>query len=218
MNEEDVLEAYQDRKEVIEERLEEFEELSNASEERKLQELAFVIFSSQTEARKAWSASKEIYRDGLLLKGDGGKIEKLLESHEVSYSEEKAGYIREVREKLMQPTLENPSRELKLSSVLEGKDLEDSRKWMVESLPGVGMKSASHFLRNTGTDRVAILSGHVVSLLYELGETGETEPPAGRQEYLEMERCFLNLSDRLELEPSALDLVLWSMRTGEVFR
>jgi len=39
-----------------------------------------------------------------------------------------------------------------------------------------------------------------------------------RKRYLEIEKKFLEYAHRLGISPDALDLVMWSLKTGEVFK
>ena len=80
-------------------------------------------------------------------------------------------------------------------------------------------KGSSHFLRNIGYgDDFAIISSHIINVLHELGLLETLDPPSGKKEYLEIERKFQDLARTLEIDVKELDLVLWSMRTGKVFK
>jgi N-glycosylase/DNA lyase len=114
MKAEKVKENYRDRKEEIEKRLSEFDELRDENDYRLFMELVFVILTSQTEAQKAWKATEELDDKNLLIEGNKEQIAKVLERNGVQYEKSKADYIIENREQLSQPTLSNPTNELKL--------------------------------------------------------------------------------------------------------
>lgn len=215
-------EIEQHREEVsgdVESRLESFRNLRDAPDYRWFMELCFVICSSQSSGNDAWKAVEELDSRNLLMEGSQGEIEKVLASHDVSYEKDKSSYIVENREELSQPTLSNPTRELRLRERLDLEHPEKARVWLAVNLKGVGMKGASHFLRNVGYgSEFGILSGHILSTLAGLGYLQQASPPENRDEYLEKEERLRELADDLDLELGALDLVLWSFRTGEVFK
>lgn len=218
MNREKVKNHYRDNKEEIESRLKEFRGLREASDERLFQELSFVIFSSQSSAKNSWNAAQRLGEKGLLEK-DRETIAQVLRQEEIQYEERKADYIMSNRKKLSQPSFNDPSTDLKLRQQIRPKNLEKSRKWLAENIKGLSWKGASHFLRNTGYGKdFAILSSHTVSVLFDLEVIRASEPPKKAEEYLEMEGKVQEFSREIDIDIQALDLVLWSMRTGEVFK
>jgi len=218
MNREKVRNHYRDNREEIESRLREFRGLREASDERLFQEISFVIFSSQSSAENSWSAAQRLGEKGLLEK-DKENISRVLRQEEIQYEERKADYIISNREKLSQPTFNDPSTDLKLRQQIRPENLEKSRKWFAENIKGLSWKGASHFLRNTGYGKdFAILSSHTVSVLFDLEVIKASEPPKNAEEYLEMEEKVREFSEEISIDIQALDLVLWSMRTGEVFK
>ena len=218
MNREKVKNHYRDNREEIESRLEEFRGLREASNKRLFQELSFVIFSSQSSAENSWNATQRLGEKGLLEKNKEN-IAQVLRQEEIQYEERKADYIISNREKLSQPTFNDPSTDLKLKQQIRPENLEKSRKWFAENIKGLSCKGASHFLRNTGYGKdFAILSSHTVSVLFDLEVIKASEPPKNAEEYLEMEEKVQEFSEEIDIDIQALDLVLWSMRTGEVFK
>ncbi len=219
MNLEELRSEYEERKDEIDSRLQEFRELRNADDERLFKELVFVLLTSRTQAKKAWDAVEELDGRALLLNGDRDEISGILRKHEVQYEENKAGYIVENRKMLSQPTLTEPGAGLKLRSKLDADDLEKTREWLVENVKGIGWKGASHFLRNIGYgDRFAIVSGHIAKKLHQLDLIESSKPPESKDEYLETEQKMRRLSDETGIPAQELDLLLWSMETGEVFK
>lgn len=219
MKKDDILENYRNRENEIRSRLRSFNQLRDVSEERKFEELVFVILSSQTEAEKAWKACEYLNSNNILLKGNKQQIGKILEDFDVSYPASKADHILSNREKLSQPTLENPKKELKITQKINEEDLESTREWFVENIEGISWKGASHFLRNIGYGNgFAIISSHISSLMYELDLAETANPPQNRKEYLEKEEILKDFSDDIGMDNKVLDLVLWSMKTDEVFK
>lgn len=219
MTPEELQEEYREKRDVIEARLKEFESVRSSSDYRWFMELVFVILTSQTSAKKSWDAVEELDRRDLLMTGLKDEIAQILRDHDVQYEERKAEYIVENRELLSQPTLSNPTDELKLKEKVDTDNLEASREWLAENLKGVGMKAASHFLRNVGHgDSFAIVSGHIMKELKKLGVTENAEPPSSQEGYLEVEQKVRELSRETDIGVKELDLLLWSLETGEVFK
>ncbi|MFB6114885.1 MAG: N-glycosylase/DNA lyase, partial [Candidatus Nanohalobium sp.] len=201
------------------ERIKDFRELQDADEERIFQELVFVILTSQTGAEKAWEAAEQLEKEGLLLRGEKSEIEEVLADNGVQYEKDKAKYIVENRKSLSQPTLNKPEKGLKLKSQIEGKEPEKAREWLVKSVKGLSWKGSSHFLRNIGYGKdFAIISGHIVRKMHQLGLIDEPELPENKEEYLKYEDILRRFSDEIDIPLEELDLVLWSMETGEVFK
>lgn len=217
MDRKQIIRHYQENRNEIEQRLEEFESVGEENDYRLFMELAFVILTSQSSAKKSWAAVEELDNRNLLSEGGREEIAEVIAFHEIQYEERKADYIVSNREMLSQPTLQNPTKELKLRDRVDG-DPEKTRKWMVENLKGVGWKGASHFLRNVGIGEFAIISNYILKSLYSLEIVEDVEPPKNEEEYLNLEEKLEDLSAELEIPLDALDLVLWSMETGEIFK
>jgi thermostable 8-oxoguanine DNA glycosylase len=52
----------------------------------------------------------------------------------------------------------------------------------------------------------------------ELKIIDDPKPPNTRSRYLTIEEKLKNLSNRLEIDFDELDLVLWSLKTGEILK
>ncbi len=96
----------------------------------------------------------------------------------------------------------------------------ERRDWLAreKGIKGLGYKEASHFLRNVGFRGYAILDKHVLNCLAELGVIAEPKPPSNRTRYLETEERLRELSDKAGIDFDEMDLVLWSMKTGEILK
>jgi N-glycosylase/DNA lyase len=219
MNQQEVVEHYRENRKEIERRLDEFESLRDASSERWFKELAFVILTSQSGARNSWRAVEELESNSLLLEGSEDEIAEVLERNEIQYEMDKASYILENRNQLSQPTLDDPSGKIKLKDRVDPDRPEKSREWLVDNLSGIGWKGASHFLRNVGYGNgFAIISSRISSKMYELDLVESPENPSSREEYLSAEQKLKEFSKSSGIDIQALDLVLWSMETGEIFK
>ncbi len=215
---EKIRQAYGEHKGEIESRIESFRDLREAPEHRLFQELVFVVLTSQSRARDCWSAAVKLEADDLLLDGSEQEISEVLFRNDVSYEERKAGQVVQVRRRLRQPTLTNPEPELRLGDRIEG-DPEKVRRDLVGSLPGVGMKAGSHFLRNVGRGmNLAVLSGYICTALSRMDYLDSPDRPADTDEYLEKERVFRTAAQDMGLDIQELDLAVWCAETGEVFK
>jgi N-glycosylase/DNA lyase len=96
----------------------------------------------------------------------------------------------------------------------------DRRDWLAQErrVKGLGYKESSHFLRNIGLGGYAILDKHVMSCLTDLKVVDTPKPPANRTRYLETEERLKFFARDIGIDFDELDLVLWSMKTGEVLK
>lgn len=88
---------------------------------------------------------------------------------------------------------------------------------LVKSIKGIGMKEASHFLRNIGFDDFAIIDFHIVDLLVN-NNLIEKPKTLTRKKYLEIEGVLRQLANKVNLPLGELDLYLWYAETGKVLK
>ena len=99
-----------------------------------------------------------------------------------------------------------------LSKLLKASKSErEVRDSLAISIPGLGLKEASHFLRNIRySDRLAIIDSHVVSFLEELEDVPQTNTGTiTRKSYLELESRLQKICDRNGLNVSVFDMAIW---------
>jgi N-glycosylase/DNA lyase len=96
----------------------------------------------------------------------------------------------------------------------------DRRDWLVKEkgIKGLCYKEASHFLRNIGFRGYAILDKHVLNCLFELKIIEEPKPPSTRSKYLTVEEKLRQFASAIDIDFDEMDLVLWSIKTGEVLK
>jgi N-glycosylase/DNA lyase len=117
---------------------------------------------------------------------------------------------------LLQMKKEYPMIAEKLSTDIPAVEL---REWLVTHVKGIGYKEATHFLRNIGkNDGLAILDRHILRTLKSMGQIHFLPESIGKRRYLEMEKLFMKLSSDIGIELDELDLVVWSMSTGEILK
>jgi thermostable 8-oxoguanine DNA glycosylase len=54
--------------------------------------------------------------------------------------------------------------------------------------------------------------------LAEVGVVDSARPPSTRKQYLDVEEKFLRFAKDVRINCDELDLVLWSMKTGEILK
>jgi N-glycosylase/DNA lyase len=94
----------------------------------------------------------------------------------------------------------------------------EAREFLVKNIKGLGYKEASHYLRNTGYRNLCIIDRHVINLMHELKVFPDIKVPSTPKRYLEMEQQIKDYAKKHNYDVDELDLVLWSIKTGFVFR
>ncbi|MEN3026533.1 MAG: hypothetical protein ABDH31_02345 [Chlorobiota bacterium] len=200
--------AYAERAHLIEQRLEEFAAVGQQPEAT-FYELCYCLCTPLTKASHAIAAIEKLrrcdfYRYPLPLED----IEGLLRdpSHYIRFHRTKA--CRLLLAHRLFPKLWELRHTPQPATVL--------RRQLVAEVPGFGMKEASHFLRNTGERHLAVLDRHVVRWMRRLGYTVRLSGSV--KGYEQAEGLFCRIAFELGFLPAALDLLWWSLETGEVLR
>jgi len=205
--------AHRERRAEIQSRISEFEAVwQTGTDERLWEEMVFCFFTGGCSARMG-IRSVEAVRP-ILLTGDHAELASALSGRH-RYPNARAGYIVASRDFLQEHC------ELRLRRKLQsfGDNLE-RRDWLVKErrIKGLGYKEASHFLRNIGLKGYAILDKHILRSLAELEIIDDPKPPSTRAKYLATEEKLKELARRTKIDFDELDLVLWSMKTGEILK
>ena len=103
-----------------------------------------------------------------------------------------------------------------LPEIVRSSDLAGSREYLVENVPGIGYKEASHFLRNVGIFKFAILDKHIQSILSEMLNIRIGSMTSKR--YIEIEEKMIEISEKYSMEPGIFDLYLWKIATGSIIK
>lgn len=205
--------AHAGRREEIRKRISEFEDVWRAgTDERLWEEMVFCFFTGGCSARMGMR-SVEAVRP-LLLTGDRAELASALVGRH-RYPNARAGYIVASRDFLREHC------GLRLREKLLSFDDDSGRRdWLVKEkrIKGLGYKEASHYLRNIGLKGYAILDKHILRSLTELGIIDDPTPPSTRAKYLATEEKLKKLAKITGIDFDELDLVLWSMKTGEILK
>ncbi len=197
-----LLKSYESRKSSIKQRLKEFKQPKN--DEEIFAELCFCLLTPQSKAKLCWRAIEKLKEKGLLLNGSADDVKKWLAG--VRFPNNKAEYI------------VNARNHFPLS--LKGKKTHgEMREWLVKNVKGIGMKEASHFLRNIGYgDDIAILDRHILKNLKKFNVINEIPASLTIKKYLEIEERMKGFAKKTGIPFNELDLLFWSEETGEIFK
>jgi N-glycosylase/DNA lyase len=203
------------RKKEIQARLREFETVwQEGSDERLWEELVYCIFTAGASARmglKSIDAVRPLLKDG----GREEMTRALTQAGAHRFPVARPSYIVVARNYLSEQCPRGLYERLQnFSNALERRD------WLAQDkqIKGLGYKEASHFLRNIGLKGHAILDKHVLRCLADLKVIENPTPPTTRARYLATEEKLRAVSRDMKINFDELDLVLWSMKTGEVLK
>jgi len=206
---------YAKRKKEIRARLREFQGVwGTASDERLWEEMVYCIFTAGASA-KMGLRSVEALRP-LLKSGARQEMTRaLVAAGAHRFPNARPEYVVVTRDYLQQ------SFSMRLRDRLSGfEDPFERRDWLAKDprVKGLGYKEASHFLRNIGFKGYGILDKHIVRCLFELCVVDSPKPPTTRGRYLETESRMRSFAAQAKFDFDELDLLLWSMKTGEVLK
>ncbi len=197
----------------IRKRLAEFHDIGQRGSDARLwEELVFCIFTAGASARMGLRSIEAVRP--LLAAGVHEELAGTLAGVH-RYPNARSGYIVVTREYL------NQECGMRLRERLESfTDPLARRDWLARErrIKGLGYKEASHFLRNVGYRGYAILDKHILRSLAELGVIDSPQPPPTRAKYLAVEERLRGFAQDLHINFDELDLVLWSMKTGEILK
>jgi len=204
--------SYTLKKDLIKQRMQEFEEVYKLGDEVIFTELCFCIFTAGASARmglKCIDAIKDI-----ILTGTAQEIEARIEKKHL-YPKARAEYLVHTRDYLKREwNLQIKKLIESYQNKLELRDFFATNK----GIKGLGYKESSHFLRNIGFKGYAILDKHVLRSLHEYGVIDNPKPPNNRKQYLEIEGKMKDFAKMIQIDFDELDLLLWSNKTGEILK
>jgi N-glycosylase/DNA lyase len=188
---------------AIKKRLDDFKKLKNAEKEKKFLELCYCICTPMSNAKKVYKIINEKNKK-ILLSGKDNEVKKLLRTN-CRFHNNKASYIVKARDFL------NNLDKLPTNGF-------EARELLIKNVKGISYKEASHFLRNIGYRDLAILDGHIINSLHEIGFFKTNDRPKSPKYYLEMEKEMKRFAKENKIDLDELDLLLWSNKTGEILK
>ena len=200
---------YEQKKDVITTRLQHFKQIYTQSNKHIFSELAFCLCTPQSSARTCDKAINGLVNSNLLYTGTTKDIAKNLPG--VRFHNNKSKYITLARKQFTKNNKINIKHQLDQEK--------NKRNFLVKNIKGIGMKEASHFLRNIGLgDNLAILDRHILKNLLKYNAINHIPKTISIKKYIEIENKLIEFSKKLNIPPSHLDLLFWSKETGEIFK
>ncbi|MDR0927458.1 MAG: N-glycosylase/DNA lyase [Ignavibacteria bacterium] len=196
------LEKYSD---VINARLDEFK---NIKREQIFYEFCFCIMTPQSSAKNAWAVQKILESNDFYHKPFAPTEILANTQHYIRFHNQKA-------KRLMNAVEYEPTLMQILDSTL---DKYGKRNRLKKDFVGIGMKEASHFLRNIGYTDLAIIDRHILRNLHNCGVIESVAPPKNDKQYLEIERKYYDYSVDIGIAMDVLDLLFFAHSTGEVLK
>lgn len=195
---------YETHKEAIRSRLREFSVVPSSEY---FYELAYCLLTPQSSAAHAEQAVAQLRQAGFQSQSvDPEPILRRKESY-IRFHKTKARYLLKMKDQFRDIAQ-------KVSEPVSASEL---REWLVMQVMGMGYKEATHFLRNIGkNDGLAILDRHILRMLKQLGCVHSIPKSISKGDYLRIEHQFKGLADTIGIVLDELDLVFWSMSTGEI--
>jgi N-glycosylase/DNA lyase len=210
---ENIRATHQAQAPLIRARLAEFQSVwEEGSDARLWEELVYCIFTAGASARMGLRSVEAVRH--LLRDGEHEELTRALTGKH-RYPVSRPGYIVTTRTFLLEDC------RLRLRERLLGfTDPLARRDWLAKEkrIKGLGYKESSHFLRNVGLKGYGILDKHILRSLSELGVIESPQPPTTRARYLLTEERLKQFARDINIDFDELDLVLWSMKTGEILK
>lgn len=188
-------------------------------DKRLFAELCFCLTTPQTKARNGWKAFIALYKDDLLFKLSESKIATILKKY-VRFHNMKANHIVVSREKYFRNGVFTLRDDIK--HAYNTNTMIEFRNKIAKEIKGLGLKEASHFLRNIGFGRdIAILDRHILREMEKLdilpsGITSKTT--LTKKNYLEVESSLIEYANKEGIDTRYLDFVLWYDATDDIFK
>lgn len=213
INIEEIRNVHAEKRDEILRRMAEFESVwMNGTDARLWEEMVYCFFTGGCSAKMGLRAVAAVRK--LLPEGSQPELAKALTGVH-RYPNARSRYVVASRDFLRKHC------GMKLRNKLQSFDCHyERRDWLVKEkgIKGLGYKEASHFLRNVGFSGYAILDKHVLRCLHELKIIDNPKPPNTRAKYLTVEEKLKQLAGIAQIDFDELDLVLWSMKTGEILK
>jgi len=212
MEHEELLAKYARKRHEIAARLSYFEAVGRKGGRQLFEELSFCLLTPQSKARSCDAAIRELKGRKLLLSGDAASIAKIL-STKTRFHNNKAKYLVEAREKFAANDFAHLSH-----ATFSGTE-RHAREYFLKNVKGLGLKEASHYLRNVGRGQtLAILDRHILKNLVKCGAIPRVPASLTEKRYLEIEKGMEKFCARADIPLSHLDLLFWAEETGEIFK
>lgn len=202
---------YKVKRRKIIERLACFRKARGRTDEEIFSELCFCILTPRSKAEICDEIIDRLKKNSFLFKADIDKIRPYLKK--ARFYRNKSRYIVEARKFFQR------NGRIRIKDRLCAGDIRALRDWLVDNIKGLGLKEASHFLRNIGLgENIAILDVHILRNLKRYGVIDKLPESLTKNRYLEIEERLKRFSNRVKIPMAHLDLLFWSLETGKIFK
>ena len=188
----------------VNKRIGEFKKINKNSSDELFKEMCFCILTANFSAERSMLIHNQLSK--YFITDSQETLATKLKNSGYRFPNTRASYI--IESTKCKDTLQT------MISSLKG---EERREWLVKNIKGLGFKESSHFLRNIGFDDYAIIDSHILDLLerYQLIKPPKT---LTRKKYMEIEKILQTIATKTNLTLAELDLYLWYMETGKIFK
>lgn len=203
---------YKQRQKDIRSRLNDFQKFRHQPKTKLFYELCFCLCTPQSRAVNCEKAVDLLVRKRLLKNGTVSDIARTLKGL-VRFHNNKARYLNEARHKILF------NREFDFQDIFDPANIDKTREWLYKNINGLGIKEASHFLRNIGYGQnLAILDVHVFKHMLRLRMIPQRPKTLSGKQYLQLEKRLRRFSQKIGIPMDELDILFWSMETGIILK
>jgi len=195
--------------ELIDSRIQEFASFKTKPSSDWFSELCFCLMTANARAKTAISVQRELGATGFLSLSEQELVSALIK-HKHRFHNIKSSRIVEARK-------HSNVKEI-IQDIVSKQGQIQARDWLVSNVKGLGLKEASHFLRNTGHENVAIIDRHIIAILKDHKLLDSSFEVKKSSNYLEAEKVCQQLAQKINMSLARLDLALWYLKTGEVLK
>jgi N-glycosylase/DNA lyase len=196
------LSTYNERRDAIHARLEDFR---NVPKSEYFYELIFCILTPQSHQKNAEQVIGKLKADNFFDEGFDPTSYLRDGQHYIRFHNVKAKRLLAIRE--LYPVIE---------TTLATTDSSALRDTIVKLVPGFGLKEGAHFLRNIGHLDNAILDRHIFKHLLRLEVIDEIPRSLSPKTYYDIEKKWKAYAKEIGIPLDELDLLFWSMETGQI--
>lgn len=184
-------------------------EFAQVPEQQWFYELCFCLCTPQSSAVHAFAVQQQLHRMEFFTQGQDV----------VSVLRDPASYIRfhNTKHRRLHEAREMWS---EIASIIRGNyaSERDRRDELAATVNGIGLKEASHFLRNIGRRGLAIIDRHLLTNLVVCGIYTEAPSISTPVKYKAVEQAFADYAAEIGIDMDELDLLFWCAQTGHILK
>jgi N-glycosylase/DNA lyase len=202
---EELLGVFAGRKSAIQKRLADF---ANVPRREYFYELVYCLLTPQSSAVNAGKAVRLLQESDLLNRNVDPEPLLHQDDFYIRFHKTKSKHLLDIKAQYESVALQ----------LANGSTSIELREWLVKNVRGLGWKEASHFLRNVGHRDLAILDRHILKNLVRFRVIRRLPNTLTPKRYRAIEKKFLAFARDIGISMDELDLLFWSMETGEILK